>query len=211
MKKTLQTTALPLLLVFAASALVGCAEPESTRDSHTAGGEAVPTPAFTGPWAEDFASAFQQATSDFEQEALADEKISDQEFAEMENRFSQCLTDHRLTFSGFEPGGSFEFGFAGGMKSDEANRISDDCSASSGLNTIGSVYFQIQRNPQNLDWNTIVAACLVKKKVVPEGYSASDYSRATAATSSPFPRGSASDSAHNSCSADPLGLLGGAE
>ena len=100
------------------------------------------------------------AASDFERIALSDGTISAAEFAEMENRYISCLEAGGLTSDGFNPDGSLGFGFRPDVGSKKANTIADRCSESSGSNTVGSLYFAMHRNPQNLDEATIVAACL---------------------------------------------------
>jgi len=188
--------------------LVGCA---ATGESVTAGGVAESgkgdVPSFTGPWAEDFSYMYGKATTDFERKVLVDEKVSDAEFAEMESRFRACLSSYQIIFSGFKPGGGFSFDFPEGMGSEKANKLTDDCSASSGLSTVGSLYFMVQKNPQHLNEATIMVECLAKKQVVPPGYSASDYDRDTPTMSFPFENKDLGKKALEECSADPLGLL----
>ncbi|PDQ34328.1 MAG: hypothetical protein B5766_11835 [Candidatus Lumbricidophila eiseniae] len=173
-------------------------------DSAESGKNDVPT--FTGPWAEEFSYSYDEATTDFERKALSDEKISEAEFAETEHRLKACLGAHGITFSGFTSDESFEFNFSSDMGSDRADELADKCSVSSGLDTVGSLFFQVRKNPQNLDWATIMAACLVKKKAVPPEYSASDYLRDEQKNDLP-PTRPTGNTALDDCSADPLGLL----
>ncbi|GIT79934.1 hypothetical protein LLS1_16030 [Leifsonia sp. LS1] len=190
-----------------ALSLSGCSQPPSSAPPASVQGGST-GPEFAGPWADEFGSVFRRATTEFERTALADGRISDAEFAEMENRFTTCLTERNVTFGGFKPGGGYEFRPGAGVSSEKANTIADDCSASSGLNTIGYLYFAMQRNPQNLDEARLMAACLVEKKAVPAGYSAADYDRDSPDMTYPFISDSAGDHALDECSADPLGILG---
>ncbi|NEN07895.1 hypothetical protein G3T36_18725 [Diaminobutyricibacter tongyongensis] len=167
----------------------------------------ISLPEFSGPWAGDLTYAFRKASSDFERNALSDGTISEAEFAEVENRFITCLRAGGLTTAGINPGGSLEFGFPPEMGPDKANRISDNCSASSGYDTVGSLYFAMRRNPQNLDEAKIAAACLGRKGVVPRGYDASDYKRDVPTMAFPFSDPDEGREALEACSADPLGLL----
>jgi hypothetical protein len=194
-----------LALIACSIVLTACASGTPTTNG-AAQAHAGAVPSFSGPWAADFTSAYRSASSDFERKALADGSISDSEFAEMENRFKTCLTSHQMTFSGFKPGGGYDFHFGGG-NSGAANQAADKCSASSGLNTVGSLYFGMLRNPQKLDEATIVAACLVKKGAVPAGYSASDYARDTPTESYPFSNKTTGDKSLDECTSDPLDLL----
>lgn len=166
----------------------------------------VPTASAKG-WADDFEEARRRATTDFERKALEDDRISDAEFAEMENAFTTCMRERNVTFMGFRPGGGYEFRPGKGTTTAEANGIADECSASSGLDTVGSLYFLMKRNPQNLDDEVIMAACLVKKKVVPPTYSARDWARDTPEETYPFSDQARGEKSLEECSSDPLGLL----
>lgn len=194
-----------LLVAAAACGLAGCAAegPAGGQPSKELGS----APAFSGPWADDFTSAYRAASSDFEKKALADGKITDAEFSEVENTFKTCLKAKNVTFTGFKTGGGYDFHFGNGINADEANKAADDCSASSGLNTVGALYFRMQRNPNHLDEPTIMAACLVKKGAVPQGYSAADYLRNSPDQTYPFASKSSGEKVLRECGADPLGLL----
>ncbi|WP_345189650.1 hypothetical protein [Leifsonia shinshuensis] len=146
-------------------------------------------------------------TTDFERKALEDDRISDAEFAEMESAFTTCMRERNVTFRGFRPGGGYEFRPGRGTTTAEANGIADECSASSGLDTVGSLYFLMKRNPQNLDEDAIMAACLVRKKAVPPTYSAADVARDTLGQTYPFSDKTRGEKALEECSHDPLGLL----
>lgn len=199
-----------LLAVAAIPALSGCAQatqetlPQSDGDASTS----QTVPGFVGPWADEFTSAYRKATSDFERQVLLDGTVSDDEFSEMEHAFSTCLGDKRIGFTGFKPGGGFDFTAAKGMANDEANRITDDCSATTGVNTVGTLYFQVKQNPENVDGATVMASCLVRMRVVADGYTASDYNRDAPTMSFPFRDETAGQRALETCGTDPLGLLG---
>ncbi|MGG7507472.1 hypothetical protein [Plantibacter sp. YIM 135249] len=197
------------LIAAAAILLVGCASatPPSPTGSTDTANENIVVPNFDGPWAEDFASAYRDSRSDFERKALSDGSISDAEFAEMENRFKTCLESKGIPFSGFKPGGGYKFQYPSGMDSKKANTIADECSADSGLNTLGSLYFAMQRNPQNLDEPSIISACLVERQVVPKGYGASDYNKDAAEMTFPFTDEKRGQEELEACTADPLGML----
>lgn len=192
------------ILIASALVLAGCSGPGETA------GERPDRPVSGGAgWESEIADAVRHATTDFERNALADGRISDAEFAEMENGFVACLRDRNVTFSGFGPAGGYGFTPGPGTTTAEANGIADECSASSGLDTVGSLYFAMQRNPENLDEASITAACLVKKKVVPQTYSASDFARDTPTRVYPFTDAARGEKAMEECDTDPLGLLEG--
>lgn len=179
------------------------AEPEApptTRDTRT--------PTFTGPWAGDLTDAYSRSDSRFERSALEDGIVSDSEFAEMTDRFDRCLADGGVVFGGFDAGGGFDFSFSEGASPSDANATADDCSQSTGNDTVGSMYFQMQRNPLNLSESTIIADCLVRSSMVPPTYDADDFERDSVSYTFPFPNRAEGDAAYAACVADPLGLFG---
>jgi len=215
MRYSARVVGLALVVLSSLVSLSGCATLSmlAASRSSTEGGKDDSTeseknniPTFTGPWAEEFSYSYGEATTDFERKALSDEKISEAEFAEMEHRLKTCLGAHGITFSRFTSDESFEFTFSSDMGSDRADELADGCSVSSGLDTVGSLFLQVRKNPQNLDWATIMAACLVKKKAVPPEYNASDYLRDEQKKDLP-PTQPTENTAIDDCSADPLDLL----
>jgi hypothetical protein len=206
-KKLHGAVPLSVCAIMSLAALCGCAgQPSSPLGSHPSDVN-ISLPEFSGPWAADFTYALRKASSDFERKALSDGTISDAEFAEVEDRFISCLKAGGITSAGFNPDGSLEFGFPPSMGPDKANKISDGCSASSGRDTVGFLYFAMRRNSQNLDEAKIAAACLEKKGVVPRGYDASDYKRDVPDMAFPFSDQDEGQKALEACSDDPLGLL----
>ncbi len=83
---------------------------------------------------------------------------------------------------------------------DPAERDAKECEAASAYGAV-ALYYRIRRNPQNKDERELMAACLVRKGVVPAGYSATDFQRDTRAQPPPSYLESAAALA---CSADPL-------
>lgn len=199
------TLAAGLLVLVSALVLAGCSQ--AVVPPPTASVESTMVDGFDGPWAAEFAEAYRRATSDFERTALADGRISDAEFAEVENAFSACMTEHDVSFEGFRPGGGYAFAPGAGMTADDANDVADQCSATSGLDTIGYLYFAQQRNPQNQDEAAIVTACLVRKRAVPEDYSTADYLRDSPGRAYPFVDATSGEKALMLCEQDPLGRL----
>lgn len=216
----MRVTSLSLLFaipVVAVLVLSGCTATDSasgSSGSNQSGADTQdpsftgPVPSFAGAWASEFTSAYRLTTTDFERLALDDESISDAEFSEMESTFNSCLEDQGLTFESFKPHGGYDFGLTQGITPEQGNRIADECSASSGVNTVGYLYFAMQRNPQNLDEATIMADCLVRSKVAPKGYTGADYLRDAPTMSFPSADGPEGAAALEACAADPLNLFG---
>lgn len=198
-----------LVALAAIAPLSGCASSEPRASSHGSTGGDASTPTFSGPWADEFLSAFRASKSEFERNVLADGVVTDGEFSEMQDRFAKCLTAHDIQFKGFNAAGGYDFDFGERMSAAEANAAADTCSASSGLDTVGSLFFAMHRNPKNVDEATLMADCLVRKKMVPKGYTAGDYTRDAPEMSFPFTSKDSGIEALNACSTDPLGTLTG--
>lgn len=165
------------ILAALAGALTACSgsgdDAKASVDAPTQASEQVPK--FEGPYADDFAKYYSEATSEFVRGVLEDGKISDAEYLQMSDAFGECLADQGVEFSGFDASGGF-------MVKDAPNgadtmAIVDECSASSGQDSVGLLYDFMQDNPDNEDPAKLVAECLVEQGVVPADYSPDDYWR----------------------------------
>ncbi len=196
----------------------GCS-PEATNPVTTAqvrpaptltatGDDSRPTsadvPDFTGPWAAEFAEAYQKSGSDFARSALQDGRITDQEVAEMRDKFEQCLTAQGFRKVSFSDDGSFEFDAPEGALPDRVNGQVKACSDESGESSLSPLASAIRRNPDNQDENTIMAACLVRKQVVDSSYGAKDYEADSLTGTFPFVDGVTGEAAYQQCNTDPL-------
>lgn len=181
---------------------------ELQNESSSSSVEEIDVPPFSGPWADDFAGFYRQASSDFERSILEDGEITDSEFAEMEAKFASCMEKKDIEFQGYKRDGSYEYQTASGADPAAANEAVEGCSKSSGARTVGTLHFAIIRNPQNLDEGEIISTCLVQKKIVPSDYSADDYYRDAPTEAFPYIDAENGNLAFNECAADPLGLFG---
>lgn len=161
-------------------------------------------PEFDGPWAADFATLYASASSDFERDALRDGQITDQEVAEARSRFGDCLAGFGITGTSFEPNGAFRFDTPEGRDADAVNELVQTCSHDSGEAGIGALHSWIRRNPENLDDDTIIAACLVRKGAVDPSYSGQDFAADEEDLSIPYLTGFG-EATFVECNADPLG------
>lgn len=165
-------------------------------------------PSFTGPWAAEFTDALTGSTDDFVRSVLADEVVTDQELSETRDRFSGCLSGFGVTDISFEADGGFSMRSPEGMSQDAVSERVDACSEESGESTVGALHSWVRRNPQNLDEDTILAACLVRKEVVDPSFSAEDY--ASADGDLPYldsVSAGVGDAVFALCNNDPLGLF----
>lgn len=174
-----------------AGTLVGCAPAD--------------VPEFTGAWSAQFEQAYTATSNTFVRQAIEDGKVTDDEHAEMLERFRGCLDDVGITLT--VNGRSYRWDIPEGSNADKANEHFDRCSVEVGENYIGWLYYGVKRNPENLDEFEIISACLVREGVVPEGYSAADYADDNDARTFPFLDQEAGERAHEKCLDDPLGLF----
>jgi hypothetical protein len=163
-------------------------------------------PEFKGPWASTFKENYAAARSPFERSVLKDEKITDQELSETLDRFTACLEDYGHYDVKIREDSSFTFQSPDNASSDETQQQVSECSAESGEGAIASLHAYIRINPDNLDVDTIMAECLVRKKAVDPSYSASDFAADAPEQSFPYLSGHGS-SDFVACNADPLGLF----
>lgn len=189
-------------LLLSSIVLSGCAD-----DTASGLAKADETPEFEGPWASEFTAEYRYTDSDFVHSVLADGKITDEELAETRERFTQCLTEYGHTDIIFEPDGSLQFDTSTAQDPASVDEQMDECSEISGEAAIGALHSWIRRNPQNLDEDTIMADCLVRKGVVDASYSASDYADDGPAADFPFHDVITGETAFRECNADPLGLF----
>lgn len=178
-------------LAVALGMLVGCTPAEAPR--------------FTGAWSSQFEQAYTATDNTFVREAIKDGTVTDEEYAEMFERFRSCLEAAGITLT--VNGLRYRWNIPEGGSADDANSSFDRCSVEAGENYIGWLYYGVKRNPENLDEDEITAACLVRAGVVPEDYSAADYARDNEKQTYPFFDQEAGDKAHGRCLDDPLGLL----
>lgn len=153
--------------------VAGCGRSDVVEDVPPVAGTSGEVPGFSGPYAEEFAKSYREATSDFVRSALQDEEISDAEYAEMSERFRQCLAEVGIEFDEFDADGSFMTTNAphGG----DTHAFVTECSESSGENSVGMLWTFIRGNPENRDTYAGMAECLVSTGVVSPGYDAEQY------------------------------------
>lgn len=186
--------------------LVSCSVPPASSDGQVAHAEgsafAGPVPEFRGPYAVEFAEAYRSTTDNVVREILAKESITDQDYATAAGIFVKCMANKGFTVEIDGPAG--EMSIPNALADDafeRANSASEGCN--SGWSALCALRGQILRNPQHLDENEIVAACLVRSGIAPPSYTPKDYARDLETWNFPY---STSSMEFNNCVGDPLGL-----
>lgn len=182
----------PAILALAAFALTGCANPNGQPES---GKGQSP-----GSWADEVRQEYEKASSPEIREALRDGVISDQEYAEMKQRYASCLSAAGITLTKYDLGGAV-FDQPQSMTAEETHNIESGCSDDSGDWPIAYFYLQMRVNPQNKDMRQSTIDCYKRKGLVGPSYGIKDYEAGD------FP--SSDEQAVNSCDTDPEERLGG--
>lgn len=132
-------------------------------------------PNFSGPWAEEFRYAYAKAPNDEIRAYLRDENITEAEKQAVTEAFRTCLSTQGVGFTDFEFDGGFSTTFEGVSGPEEANRVTNECAASSGVDDVIFLYFQIRANPQNSDLSHEIAMCMVRSETVTPSFTAENY------------------------------------
>ncbi|MCJ1699388.1 hypothetical protein MT356_06620 [Rathayibacter festucae] len=192
--------ALGAALILGLTACTSAATPDGQSEP------ALGTPAFSGPWASEFAAAYDRATDDFTRSVIEDGVVSEQERAEMIDRFTRCVADLGYGVDEYALDGSFHLTFAPDTDADAAYEEVKGCSRSSGETEIGALSSWTHRNPERADETTLVVECLARSGVVPTSYSTSDYANDVPRDEYPFAEEDAGREALQRCRVDPVGV-----
>lgn len=195
-------------VAFAAStALVGCTAPAPSTDEHGIYQGHIDL-GLTGPWADEFQQAYDEATDPFVRAVLMDGVVTDAEYAEMFDQWAQCMAEEEITLTELPPSeGGYQYTFPPSVTADFAHEVETRCSEESGEYPIGALYKFVQRNPENLDEMEILRDCLVREGVITDGYDQEKLERDVAARPTPFEGDPVASRKYEECDRDPLDLL----
>jgi hypothetical protein len=186
------------VIILAAVCLVGCSSAPSQQST------ASPLAA-TGPWADEFRTAYADAKSDFERTVLVDSEITSAEYEQSKNHLRACLADANLTITWDDRGG-FELGSKRGDYPDDFFERSDPVLRQCEMRWTGAIlylYEQIRRNPLRQDESALQIACLKGGGLIDETYTKEQWRRDNENDSLPFDR---RGTQATRCELDPLGL-----
>lgn len=161
-------------------------------------------PAFEGPWAAEFAQAYGQATSDLQRTILKDGTITEAEATQVRNDVVSCLEAAGYTNVSY---GAEGLNYSSTSKMDpnapdnEADRCLKDTEG-----PVLALYEQVRRNPSNEDEAELMAGCLTKSGLVPQGYTAADYRKDMESNTPSFDTESQK---FRDCAADPRANMSG--
>jgi hypothetical protein len=135
--------------------------------------QASPKPTGAG-YASEFEEARRLTTSQYLLDVLADDQITEAEITEARSRFVSCLADAGIWASFVRD----DYGEATLIMSDKltsAQQAAESSCDHQWLGPIASLYHRISVNPYNVDWDELVAACLVQKGLAPKGFTGAQY------------------------------------
>ncbi|NEN05377.1 hypothetical protein G3T36_05780 [Diaminobutyricibacter tongyongensis] len=182
----------PALLALAALVLTGCASPNRQPEGERA--------QQSGSWSDEVRQEYEKASSPEIKEALRDGVISDQEYAEMKQRYAACLSAAGIALTKYDFGGAV-LNQPPSMTADETHNNLTRCSDDSGEWPIAYFYLQMRVNPSNKDLRQAMIDCFKRKGLVGPGYGVKDYEAGDIPSSD--------DNSVTSCTTDPEGRLGG--
>jgi len=160
-------------------------------------------PDFIGPWADDFRQAYLEA-DEYGREILRDGVITEREYLDLVAKMDECFIARGYEVERFADG-RLELTDTRGRG--EQMPISEDAGVCAGIgHGIDQLYLDLQRNPDNTDWNELMAACLAKGGLVDQSFTKEEY---VAALEAPLPPWAVDDPVFQDCLSDPLGLVSG--
>jgi hypothetical protein len=133
---------------------------------------------FSGLWADEFDRVYREAKTTSGRQALADGQVSEAELVELKTAYVQCLESLGFTNISIGQGGAMTLNPPPDIlrDPDAVNALVAQCgAASTDWDAIVALQFQIRGNPDHIDLDVIMAQCLVRVGLKPEGYTAEDY------------------------------------
>jgi hypothetical protein len=136
-----------------------------------------------GAYAEQFEQAYGQASSDYVKAVLADGTVDMSELQEAQQRMVSCMSEAGFVLE-FVP---TPYGFSQerlqmgrgtvDFTDEEKNAAldADDRCREEWMGNIDTLYQTVTTNPNNEDWSGLVAACLTRHGLAPEGFTGQDY------------------------------------
>jgi hypothetical protein len=181
-------TGLALVVLFAASAaLSGCSAEAPDQEEVAAWHPTYdgPIPAFSGPYESEFIEAYKSTIDPDAHRILAKGTITDEDYAAAGKSYVKCMADKGFHVTIDGPAGQMTID---GTATDADTQRAVAAKRSCGLafDDISILHGELLRNPQNLDENVIVSACLVREGIAPSTYGPEDYARDSDLQKFPF-------------------------
>jgi len=168
-------------LAMTLSMLSGCtsqlSSPEMTLFPDDSNISCVPSsgvPDFSGAWKDEFRRDYLGTQASLAKEVLCDGLISEAEAAEMNDLQRQCMEGVGLININIGAYGSMHYSVPAGLDAQFAQQQERKCETDTGWYPVIPLYNEVRTNPDHVDRSQLLAACLVRLKLRPAGYSGSD-------------------------------------
>jgi hypothetical protein len=130
-------------------------------------------PVFSGPWAAEFRSAFRRASNPVAKEILADGQITLAEYRMLGDEMVSCLADQGAANGRYSTSGTV--GFEEPANGAGPDAVMNFCSAIVDWDSIVDLWLLTRSNPNREDVDSMIAGCVVRMGLRPEGYTGDDY------------------------------------
>jgi len=136
-----------------------------------------PMPSFEGAYTSEFQSGYIRACSALGRQVLADGVVTSAEMSEMNSAFTQCLTNVGFTQVTILDSGAYSDVSPPALRDDSeaVARLDAQCQATTDWMRITILYHEVIGNPDHADTATIMAQCLIRVGLRPQGYTAEEY------------------------------------
>lgn len=109
--------------------------------------------------------------NDFQFAILKDNKITDAEYLEAQDRYVDCMAGHGFTITADGIGNGYTYLY--NLEDSNAINVGIECDRST-IGPIESLFFLVRDNPNKENMPDVYARCLVKAGVAPAGFTGSD-------------------------------------
>lgn len=144
-------------------------------------------------------------TAPLAKQVLEDGVVTDEENAQVNQLYKECLEAGGITEVEFGPGGRVKSRNPDGMTVEQNTRLKSRCGGpdETGWNAVSSFYWESITNPNHIDYSILMAECLARVGLVPEGYTPEQYVSDMRNDTLPFTDGTANEK-FSQCNDDPL-------
>ena len=140
-----------------------------------------PVPSCEEPWGKEFAGMYRITNDRLAHRVLDDCAITDAEYNAISDAYVTCLAAKGFTATVLGPGEEVTIENRPGAALDtdgiDAGMVPAMRACRSGLDAVGGLRGRMLRNPEHLDENEIIVACLLEAGVVDKSYTVTDYAR----------------------------------
>ena len=147
----------------------------------------------------------QPVTAPLAKQVLEDGIVTEEENAEIDQLYKQCLEAAGVTEIEFGKGGTVKSRDPDWMTIEQSRELRMRCSgpAETGWDAVSSFYWESVINPEHIDGSILMSDCLARVGLVPEGYTPEQYMSDLRNDTFPFPNGIDNEK-FRQCNDDPL-------